>query len=94
MNILGFVRSIKRIFGRKRSLVNELVKSISNMYVPGKANGKSLRLLDDTLRVESLGLNPDVQILLVRRQKPRQSPDSVWICVCKQTNIIFCQLPV
>ena len=37
-------------FGRKRLLVNELVRSILNLDVPVKTDGKSLRHLYDTLR--------------------------------------------
>ena len=45
-------------------LANELVKSILNLDIPEKAEGKLLRELYDTLRsrmrsLESLGLKPD-----------------------------------
>ena len=50
-------------------LVNELVKSISNLDIPEKADGKLLRELYDTLRnrmrtLESLGLKPDDNLSL------------------------------
>ena len=58
------LQDLRGRFGRKRLLVNELVKSILNLDVPVKTDGKSLRHLYDTLRnrmrsLESLGLKPD-----------------------------------
>ena len=55
-------------------LVNELVKSISNLDIPEKADGKLLRELHNTLRnrmrsLESLGLksddNPSLSMVLL-----------------------------
>ena len=55
-------------------LVNELVKSISNLDIPEKADGKLLRELYDTLQnrmrsLESLGLksddNPSLSMVLL-----------------------------
>ena len=51
-------------FGRKRLLANELDKSILNLDIPERADGKLLRELYDTLRnrmrsLESLGLKHD-----------------------------------
>ena len=58
------LQDLRGRFGRKRLLVNELVKSILNLDVPEKVDGNSLRHLYDTLRnrmrsLESLGLKPD-----------------------------------
>ena len=58
------LQDLRGHFGRKRLLVNELVKFILNLDVPVKTDGKSLRHLYDTLRnqmrsLESLGLKPD-----------------------------------
>ena len=58
------LQDLRGRFGRRRLLVNELAKSILNLCVPVKTDGKSLRHLYDTLRnrmrkLESLGLNPD-----------------------------------
>ena len=58
------LQDLRGRFGRKRLLVNELVKSILNLDVSVKTDGKSLRHLYDTLRnrmrsLESLGLKPD-----------------------------------
>ena len=57
-------QDLRNRFGRKRLLANELVKSILNLNIPEKADGKLLRELYDTLRnrmrsLESLGLKPD-----------------------------------
>ena len=51
-------------FGRKRLLANELVKSILNLDIPERVDGKLLTELYDTLQnrmrsLESLGLKPD-----------------------------------
>ena len=65
---------LKNSFGRKRSLANELVKSILILDVPEKADGKSLRDLYDTLRnrmrsLQSHGLklddNPSLSMVLL-----------------------------
>ena len=58
------LQDLRGRFGRKRLLVNELVKSILNLDVAVKTDGKSLRHLYDTLQnrmrsLESLGLKPD-----------------------------------
>ena len=58
------LQDLRGRFGRKLLLVNKLVKSILNLDVPGKADGKSLKHLYDTLQnqmrsLESLGLKPD-----------------------------------
>ena len=57
-------QDLQNRFGRKRLLANELVKSILNLDIPEKADGKLLRELHDTSRnrmrsLESLGLKPD-----------------------------------
>ena len=61
-------------FGQKRLLANELVKSISNLDIHEKTDGKLLRELYDTLRnrmrsLESLGLksddNPSLSMVLL-----------------------------
>ena len=44
------LQDLRGRFGRKRLLVNELVKSILNLDVPVKTDGKSLRHLYDTLQ--------------------------------------------
>ena len=51
-------------FGQKRLSANKLVKSILNLDIPKRADGKLLREMYDTLRnrmrsLESLGLKPD-----------------------------------
>ena len=51
-------------FGRKRLFANELGKSILNLDIPERADGKLLRELYDTSRntmrsLDSLGLKPD-----------------------------------
>ena len=58
------LQDLRGRFGRKRLLVNELVKSILNLDVQVKADGKFLRHLYDTLQnrmrgLESLSLKPD-----------------------------------
>ena len=58
------LQDLKDRFGRKRLLVNELVKSIISLEVPETAEGKAIRPLYDTLKnrmrsLESLGLKPD-----------------------------------
>ena len=58
------LQDLRGRFGRTHLLVNELVKSILNLDVSVKTNGKSLRHLYDTLRnrmrsLESLGPKPD-----------------------------------
>ena len=57
-------QDLQNRFGRKRLLANELVKSILNLDIPERADGKLLRELYDTLRnrmrsLEPLGLKPD-----------------------------------
>ena len=57
-------QDLQNRFGRKRLLANELVKSILNLDIPERADGKLLRELYDTMRnrmrsLESLGLKPD-----------------------------------
>jgi len=63
-NYFKAFQDLQNRFGRKRLLANELVKSILNLGIPERADGKLLRELYDTLRnrmrsLESLGLKPD-----------------------------------
>lgn len=68
------MQDLKDRFGRKRLLVNELVKSILSLDVPENADGKSIRPLYDNLKnrmrsLESLGLklddNPSLSMVLL-----------------------------
>ena len=64
VTIDNYPKSLQDLRGRFDLLVNELVKSILNLDVLQKADGKSLRHSYDTLRnsmrsLESLGLKPD-----------------------------------
>lgn len=58
------LQDLKDRFGRKRIVINELVKSILNLEVPDKADSRTLRYLYDTLKnrmrsLESYGMKPD-----------------------------------
>ena len=68
-NYTKALQDLKDRFGRKRLLVNELVKSIISLEVPETAEGKAIRPLYDTLKnrmrsLESLGLKPDDNLSL------------------------------